>query len=147
MAAQIPSFLIADGKDNLGGLLAYEGIIDVSIRRTDNEYPIDGDGVGMRQIVREIIFTYRPPVVVVAMVPVQNFVPVNWYDWLDKDVTVQFTWTAVTSLITRTYPHMIVREVNLRKYYDAELSAYVDAMDVIMRMPQPELNAARQTRE
>lgn len=143
MAAQIPSFLIADGKGNLGGLLAYEGIIDVSIRRTDNEYPIDGDGVGMRQIVREIIFTYRPPVGMSG----QNFVPVNWYDWLDKDVTVQFTWTAVTSLITRTYPHMIVREVKLRKYYDAELSAYVDAMDVIMRMPQPELNAARQARE
>lgn len=142
MAAQIPSFLIADGKGNLGGLLAYEGIIDVSIRRTDNEYPIDGDGVGMRQIVREIIFTYRPPVVM----SVQDFEPVNWYDWLDKDVTVQFTWTAVTSLITRTYPHMIVREVKLRKYYDAELSAYVDAMDVIMRMPQPELNVARQAR-
>lgn len=142
MAAQIPSFLIADGKDNLGGLLAYEGIIDVSIRRTDNEYPIDGDGVGMRQIVREIIFTYRPPVVMST----QDFEPVNWYDWLDKDVTVQFTWKAVTAVVTRTYPHMIVREVKLRKYYDAELSAYVDAMDVIMRMPQPELNAARQAR-
>lgn len=142
MSAQIPSFLIADGKANLGGLLAYEGIIDVSIRRTDNEYPIDGDGVGMRQIVREIIFTYRPPVVM----SVQNFVPVNWYDWLDKDVTVQFTYTAVTALVTRTYEHMIVREVKLRKYYDAELSAYVDAMDVIMRMPQPELNVARQAR-
>ena len=142
MAAQIPSFRIADGKDNLGGLLAYEGIIDVSIRRTDNEYPIDGDGVGMRQIVREIIFTYRPPVVM----SVQNFQPVNWYDWLDKDVTVQFTYTAVTALVTRTYEHMIVREVKLRKYYDTELSAYVDAMDVIMRMPQPELNVARQAR-
>ena len=142
MAAQIPSFLIADGKGNLGGLLAYEGIIDVSIRRTDNEYPIDGDGVGMRQIVREIIFTYRPPVVM----SVQDFEPVNWYDWLDKDVTVQFTWKAVTALVTRTYEHMIVREVKLRKYYDASLSAYVDAMDVIMRMPQPELNTARQAR-
>lgn len=142
MAAQIPSFLIADGKDNLGGLLAYEGIIDVGIRRTDNEYPIDGDGVGMRQIVREIVFTYRPPVVM----SVQDFVPVNWYDWLDKDVTVQFTWTAGAALVTRTYGHMIVREVKLRKYYDASLSAYVDAMDVIMRMPQPELNAARQAR-
>lgn len=142
MAAQIPSFLIADGKGNLGGLLAYEGIIDVNIRRTDNEYPIDGDGVGMRQIVREIIFTYRPPVVMSA----QDFVPVNWYDWLDKDVTVQFTWTAGAVLQTRTYEHMIVREVKLRKYYDASLSAYVDAMDVIMRMPQPELNAARQAR-
>lgn len=142
MAAQIPSFLLADGLNNLGGLLAYEGIIDVSIRRVDQEYPIDGDGVGMRRIVREIIFQYRPTVVMGA----QDFVPVNWYDWLDKDVTVQFTWKAGGALQTRTYPHMIVNEVRLHKYYDTGTSAPLDEMFVIMRMPEPELRDARQAR-
>ena len=142
MAAEIPSFLIADGKNNLGGLLAYEGIVDVRIRRVDNEYAIDGDGVGIRRIVREIQFTYRPPVSGGA----QDFLPINWYDWLDKDVTVQFAWKTGGSVVTRTYAHMIMIEVLLHKYYDTTAMAARDEMIILLRMPQPELDLARQAR-